>query len=151
MADKILIKRNFTSGAVPTTASLDLGELAINVADGKLFLRRSGSVGDSISTFTSTFNSITTGSIEASVNVGSNLFLIKSASTNFVTVNNTGAVTLQNDSSTPLSINNTTNRSVFYVSQSGMMVLATSSINLTTAAPNGGIYFTSSSLFVGLD
>jgi hypothetical protein len=44
MADKILHKRSLTLGSVPTTSSLEIGELAINVNDGKLFLRQSGSV-----------------------------------------------------------------------------------------------------------
>jgi hypothetical protein len=44
MADKILHKRSLTPGSVPTTSSLETGELAINVYDGKLFLRQSGSV-----------------------------------------------------------------------------------------------------------
>jgi hypothetical protein len=44
MADKILHKRSLTLGSVPTTASILPGELAINVNDGKLFLRQSGSV-----------------------------------------------------------------------------------------------------------
>lgn len=48
MADKILIKRSLTSGSVPTTASLDVGEIAVNVNDGKLFLRRSGSLGNDV-------------------------------------------------------------------------------------------------------
>jgi hypothetical protein len=50
MPDKILHKRNLTSGNAPTTASLEPGELAINVADGKLFLRQSGSIADQIVT-----------------------------------------------------------------------------------------------------
>lgn len=44
MADRILHKRSLTPGSVPTTSSLEIGELAINVNDGKLFLRQSGSV-----------------------------------------------------------------------------------------------------------
>lgn len=44
----ILHKRNTTANTVPTTASLSVGELGINVADGKLFGRRSGSAGDYI-------------------------------------------------------------------------------------------------------
>ena len=48
MADKILIKRSLTSGSIPTTASLDVGEIAVNVNDGKLFLRRSGSLGNDV-------------------------------------------------------------------------------------------------------
>lgn len=37
MADKILIKRSLTTGAVPTTASLQEGELALNIPDRKLY------------------------------------------------------------------------------------------------------------------
>ena len=50
MPDKILHKRNLISGNAPTTASLEPGELAINVADGKLFLRQSGSIANQIVT-----------------------------------------------------------------------------------------------------
>ena len=65
---------------------------------------------------------ISTGSISASVNIGSTIFLIKSASTDFLSINNQGIITL-----------------------------LTQSTELTTTAPNGGIYFTSNSFFVGLD
>jgi hypothetical protein len=43
MAQKILLKRSGVSGSIPTTASLDLGELALNTYDGKAFLHKSGS------------------------------------------------------------------------------------------------------------
>jgi hypothetical protein len=65
---------------------------------------------------------ISTGSISASVDIGSTIFLIKSASTDILSINNTGIITL-----------------------------ATQSTQLTTPAPNGGIYFTSTAFFVGLD
>ena len=42
----ILHKRNIVAGTMPATSSLAVGELAINVADGKVFTRRSGSAGD---------------------------------------------------------------------------------------------------------
>ena len=38
---QIRIKRTAVSGRVPTTAQLELGELAINTTDGKLFLKKS--------------------------------------------------------------------------------------------------------------
>ena len=38
---KIKIKRTAVAGKVPTTSQLDLGELAINTTDGKLFLKKS--------------------------------------------------------------------------------------------------------------
>jgi hypothetical protein len=40
MSNKILHKRSSTPGSKPTTASLDLGELAQNTADGTLFLKK---------------------------------------------------------------------------------------------------------------
>ena len=37
------------------------------------------------------------------------------------------------------------------VSQSGVVIFSTQSVELSTSAPNGGIYFTSASFYVGLD
>jgi hypothetical protein len=48
MADKILHKRSNTVGSIPTTSSLDLGEIAINTNDGKIFIHKSSSAGESI-------------------------------------------------------------------------------------------------------
>jgi len=65
---------------------------------------------------------ISTGSISASVDVGQNIFII--------TKNNIPVLT---------------------VSQSGVIILATQSQELVGPAPNGGIYFTSASFYIGLD
>jgi len=65
---------------------------------------------------------ISTGSISASVNIGPNIFII---------TNN--------------------NQPVLTVSQSGVVIFSTQSQELTGPAPNGGIYFTSASFFIGLD
>jgi len=46
MAQIIRLKRSTTPGSAPTTSDLSIGEIAINVYDGKVFLRRSGSVDD---------------------------------------------------------------------------------------------------------
>lgn len=40
MANKILIRRSAVQGAVPATTQLQLGELAINTYDGKLYLKK---------------------------------------------------------------------------------------------------------------
>ena len=40
MANIVRLKRSAVASAVPTTAQLALGELAINTFDGKLFLKR---------------------------------------------------------------------------------------------------------------
>jgi hypothetical protein len=73
MAQIIKLKRSITPGSVPTTGNLSIGELAINVADGKVFLRRSGSLGDTVQELVS--NNYTgdvniNGSITASYFVG---------------------------------------------------------------------------------
>ena len=41
--NKLKLKRSAVSGRIPTTASLDLGELAINTVDGKIYFKQSGS------------------------------------------------------------------------------------------------------------
>jgi hypothetical protein len=121
----IITRNSATSGSIPS--SLIQGELAINVTDGKLFYG-SGS-GNVVREFTGSGGfinptpfRIATGSISASVDTGNNIFLIT-----------------QN------------NLPIFSISQSGVIILATQSIELTESAPNGGIYFTSSSLYVGLE
>jgi hypothetical protein len=46
MAQIIKLKRNIAAGNKPTTSDLSIGELAMNVHDGKVFLRKSGSAGE---------------------------------------------------------------------------------------------------------
>jgi hypothetical protein len=94
---------------------------------------------------------IVTGSITASVDVGNTIFFVKSSSYTPFSISNTGAVTISGSASNLLTVKNANNTNVLAVSQSGVVILATSSIELTGTAPNGGIYFTSSSLFIGLD
>jgi hypothetical protein len=61
MAQSIILKRSSLPGKVPDTGSLNVGEIAINTYDGKLFIKRSGNL-DSIQGILVT-NSTTTGSI----------------------------------------------------------------------------------------
>lgn len=65
---------------------------------------------------------ITTGPITASVQQSQSIFLITSASLD-----------------------------LFKIQETGVVILATQSAELTGSAPVGGMYFTSSSFFVGLD
>jgi len=65
---------------------------------------------------------IITGSVFAQVNTKNDIFLIQSAS-----------------------------RDMLKITQSGVVILSTQSIELTGSAPVGGIYFTSGSFFVGLE
>ncbi len=48
MAQTIKLKRSSTTGNVPTTSQLDLGELAINTTDGKMFIKKDVSGTESI-------------------------------------------------------------------------------------------------------
>ncbi len=65
---------------------------------------------------------ITLGTVTGSVQTGSSAFLITSSSLD-----------------------------LFKVQNNGVVILATQSIELSNPAPYGGMYFTSSSFFVGLD
>lgn len=48
MAQTIKLRRSSTAGSVPTTGQLALGEVAINTADGKLFIKKDVSGTESI-------------------------------------------------------------------------------------------------------
>jgi hypothetical protein len=72
MAQVIKLKRSSTAKAVPTTGNLELGELAMNTADGKLFFEKNdGSA--TIQTILTT-SSQTTGSIELTGDVTASKF-----------------------------------------------------------------------------
>ena len=40
MATNIKLKRSATSGATPSTSDLELGELALNTYDGKMYMKK---------------------------------------------------------------------------------------------------------------
>jgi hypothetical protein len=61
MSSIVQLKRSALTGKVPDTGSLNLGELALNTYDGKIFFRRSGST-DTIQEVVTT-NVINTGSV----------------------------------------------------------------------------------------
>lgn len=63
----------------------------------------------------------------------------------------TGSLFIQSSNNDIFLIKNANNTTVLAVSQSGVVVFSTQSQVLTGPAPNGGIYFTSASFFVGLD
>ena len=67
MAQKILLKRSGTSGSIPTTANIDLGELALNTYDGKAFMHKSGSTDEVVQFVVA--GSQTSGSISVTGNV----------------------------------------------------------------------------------
>ena len=67
MAQKILLKRSGISGSIPTTSSLEVGEIALNTYDGKAFLHKSGST-ESVEQFVVT-NTTINGNIDIDGNI----------------------------------------------------------------------------------
>ncbi len=63
----------------------------------------------------------------------------------------TGSLSLFSTSSNIFIIRNQSNTPVLTVSQSGILILSTQSTELTGEAPNGAIYFTADSMYIGLD
>lgn len=44
MANRILLKRSFTAGSIPSASSLQYGELALNIADSRLYIKSGSEV-----------------------------------------------------------------------------------------------------------
>jgi hypothetical protein len=62
----------------------------------------------------------------------------------------TGSLEIKSNINNIFLIKNFNNQPILTVSQSGVIIIATQSAELTSPAPNGGMYFTSGSFFVGL-
>jgi hypothetical protein len=85
MAQIIKLRRSSTAGKVPTTSDLNLGELAINTNDGRIFFEKND--GSAAIKHVITSDSQTTGSIEITGNIsGSTIY----ASGNTTLVGNVG-------------------------------------------------------------
>lgn len=165
------LRRSSVPGKIPTTSSLDFGEVALNTYDGLAFMKKSGSYGEEIiaigasSSFaisasyalTASYalnstvftNQITSGSVTASVNVDyNNLFLIVSGGQNMFEMSASGETTIQSD----LFIikNFTTKQPVLTVSES-VVQIATHSFNPNDPTLAGSIWFTANDLYVGLE
>jgi hypothetical protein len=92
---------------------------------------------------------ITTGSITASVNTTPNsLFLIQSGSTIYHQIESNSNTSVY--SNLYIIKNYTTNQPVLTVSQS-IIQFATQSLSPSGVAPNGGFWFTSTDLYIGLE
>ena len=96
MAQIIRLKRSTVAGSVPTTSDLSTGELAINVYDGKVFLRRSGSVDDIRQVLTNEF----TGSVNITGSLTATEFIGDGSGLTNLTVSQTATVKQAFDGST---------------------------------------------------
>ena len=95
--------------------------------------------------------SITSGSVTASVDLTNSIFLIQSGTFTPFSVSNLGSTVISGSATDLFLIKNINNQNILRVSQSGIVIFATQSATLSGTAPNGGIYFTSTSFYVGLD
>ena len=75
MAQTILIKRSNTSGAVPTTSQLSVGELALNTRDGKIYMRKyiDGTTGNDTITLIGDNSTIAGSTFTGNLNLGDNV------------------------------------------------------------------------------
>ena len=78
----------------------------------------------------------------------SDFFLVRNATTTLKVID---GIQVTSSAEIPLQIFNSSNNNLLQISQSGVVILATSSVILTGTAPNGAIYFTSSSFYVGIE
>ncbi len=73
MAQIVKLRRSSVSGQKPTNTNLQLGELALNTTDGKVFMAVSGSLGPSVEELITT-NTVNTGSIYLTGDVTASIF-----------------------------------------------------------------------------
>jgi hypothetical protein len=147
------------TGSAVITGSLNvLGAVNASSFTGSLFGTASwannaisASYAATASVFLGTLNRITTGSVTASVNVANDIFLIQSGSFTPFSISSTGATTISSSAQDIFLIRNSNNTIVFEVSQSGIITLSTQSVVSSDPAPVGGIYFTSNSMYIGLE
>jgi hypothetical protein len=108
MAQILKLRRSAIPGAKPTISQIEFGEVAMNTADGKLFMKVSGSGGDSV---------IEIGANASTGNVSGSLYYIPV----FTGANSVGTSSIYQSGSTSVIINqdnNTTaNPEALYVSQ----------------------------------
>jgi hypothetical protein len=94
--------------------------------------------------FVSTNSSIVSNPAFAS----NDFFLVRNSITTFV-IND--GVQITSSANNPIQVLGTNNNNLLQVSQSGLVIFSTSSVNPSGNAPNGGILFTSTNFFVGLE
>jgi hypothetical protein len=99
MADKIIHLRSLTTGSIPTTSSFGTGQFAINVPDGRVFLRKSGSTEDKIiSAITTDSNNIGNVSLSGSFNLTGSLGISGGITASSITVTNLYVPSMYQDS-----------------------------------------------------
>jgi hypothetical protein len=95
---------------------------------------------------------IYTGSIQAQVNVGANIFTLSSGSATVLNISRQGSTTLNVTGSVPyFFLISSGSRTIFEVNDQGVTQTKVFEAGETPTPEYGGMYFTSQSFFVGLD
>jgi hypothetical protein len=92
MAQIIKFKRSTTPGSIPTTGSLQYGEIAMNVTDGKVFFRKSGSVDSIESLVTTNTSTAIAGNLNLSGSITASFFKGDGSGLENVTIAQTATV-----------------------------------------------------------
>ena len=137
MAQIVKLKRSLTAGSKPTTSNLSVGELAINVNDGRVFLRKSGSaVGDNVKEFVTLDHQGTlTGSLNISGSITASYFVGDGSQLTNLTVAQTATVrsTFTNQTSVTVEHNLDTTSPIIQVYDSNDYQIIPNSIQLTNS------------------
>lgn len=89
MSQIVKLRRSSVSGQKPTNTNLQLGELALNTTDGKVYMSKSGSLGPSIEEIIST-NTFNTGSVNISGSI--NLIGQETITGSFIVTDGVGVI-----------------------------------------------------------
>ena len=73
MSQIVKLRRSSVSGQKPTNSNLQLGELALNTTDGKVYMAKSGSLGPSVEELITT-NTVNTGSLSITGAITGSIF-----------------------------------------------------------------------------
>lgn len=92
MAQIIRLKRSNNSGDRPTTGSLQTGEIAINVYDGKAFTRKSGSIDEVVEFVTTNTHTAIGGNINISGSVTASYFVGDGSQLTNITVDQSATI-----------------------------------------------------------
>ncbi len=154
MAQTLKLRRSAIPNARPTISQIEFGEVAMNTYDGKMFMRRSSSFGDEVvevgaASITLDVTKIASGSITASVfSTPNSVFLITSGSNTYLNVSSSGNTDIY--SSLFIIRDFSTKLPVLSISQS-VVSFSTQSQNPTGSTNYGSIWFTSESLYIGVE
>ncbi len=140
MANIFKPKRSSTASSVPTTANLADGELAVNSADKKIFLRDGGSIVQ-IANNTETTEHKILDDISGSFNGSSTQFTISSSSVNFLNSEITTAARLLISVGGIVQAPDPTQSNGFYISGGTNISTDPIKINFVEAPKSGQTFF----------